>query len=389
VSSDGTNWSARYNFAVPAATGPFTFAVITDPQINGNVDSNSRFDKGTTTTVGWKKTMDILSAKGVSFIASCGDQVDTNNSTTQYTSLFAPDGMKSLPFSPVMGNHDNNTLFFTRFNIPNEMGTANNTSTGANYYYLYNNILFVVLNTAPYPGNRSAAQAYVDTISGNTNTTFEKTLIAAKAAHPNYDWLIVQHHKSTASVASHIADTDIQYFVEAGFETLMSKYKVDFVLAGHDHVYARSYPLAGKDAGKVSLPDKTKGGNTVNNPGNPIYITLTTASGLKYYDVPGDPYHVYSSNITTNNNYPYLDANAEGTPTLQGTTEYKKGRMPLSNLLYVQPWIASYTIVEVNGKTIKFSTYPIGTASGKDTGASQSYDFNANTPYDWVEVTKD
>jgi hypothetical protein len=379
VSSDGTNWSKEYNFKVPPV-GAFKFAVITDPQLNANIDSISRYPAtGTTTTAGWTETMQKVVDAGVSFIAGCGDQVDTNSSETQYTNFFSPNGIKNLPFAPVVGNHDIAANFFYHFNIPNEQGTANSTDVGANYFYRYNNILFVVLNTSAYPGSTSAATPYI--------TRFRTTIQNAKTAHRDkYDWLIVQHHKSTASVASHCADTDIQYFVEAGFEKLMSDENVDFVIAGHDHVYARSYPLQGKDGGLVSVPDKTKGGNTVNNPGNPIYLTFNTASGLKYYLVSADKTITFSGTVQNNAKYPYLGADANGTSTLYGSENYKLGNLPVSNVAFSQALIPSYTIVDVNGKSITFKTYPISSKSG-GSGAS-AYSFDANNPYDWVTVTK-
>jgi hypothetical protein len=380
VSSNGTDWSTIYNFKVPAASGAFKFAVITDPQLNANVDSISRYTPSPgTTTQGWKETMDKVTAAGVSFIAGCGDQVDTNSSETQYTSFFAPEGIRSLPFAPVIGNHDPNAIFFYHFNIPNEQGTANSTDAGANYYYRYNNILFVVLNTSAYPGSTAAAVPYI--------TRFRTTIQNAKTAHTGkYDWIIVQHHKSTASVASHCADTDIQYFVEAGFETLMSTEKVDFVLAGHDHVYARSYPLKGMDGGKVSVPDTTNKTNTFNNPGNPIYLTFNTASGLKYYLVSADKTTTFSGSVVSNAKYPYTGTDANGTPTSAGSTNYIAGNLPVSNLAYSQALIPSYTIVEVDGRSITFKTYPIATRSGGS--GTSAYSFNANDPYDWVTVTK-
>jgi len=389
VSSDGNNWSTLYDFSVAPSTGAFKFAVVADPQLSGNVDTDSRYPAtNVTTAAGWKETMDMISTKGVSFIVSAGDQVDTSSSTTQYTSLFAPDGMKKLPFAPVVGNHDTNALFFTRFNIPNEQGTANSTSAGANYYYLYNNILFVGLNTGGNtPGSRSAGTTLI-----NSYRTYIQN---AKTAHAGkFDWLIVHHHKSTASVADHCADTDIQYYVEGGFETLMSEQGVDFVLAGHDHVYARSYPLQGLKDGQVSVPDKSNGiTNTYTNPGKPIYLTFTTGSGLKYYAVAGDPYFKYANTlyVKTNASYPYLgDVTGGGTgSTAKGSTSYMSGNYRIvSNAVFVQPYIPSYTIVEVNGKTIKFSTYPIATKSGTNSGAAQAYSFDKDVPYDWVEVTK-
>jgi hypothetical protein len=398
VSSDGTNWSDAYDFKVPAATGAYKFAVVADPQLTtGNVDANSRYPATTVTTAqGWIETMQKIVAKGVSFIVSGGDQVDASSGNeNEYTRFFAPTGLRSLPFAPVSGNHDNHLHFNYHYNLPNAQTFANETTgteAGRNYFYLYNNILFVVLNTAPYPGSTSAA--------GPNVTRFDQTLTAAKAAHDGkYDWLIVHHHKSTASVADHLADRDIQYYVEAGFEKVMSDHKVDFVLAGHDHVYARSYPLEGKDGGKVSVPDKTanvggKAPNTYTNPGKPIYLTFTTGSGLKYYAVSSDPTFNYNNTLYVKDNaqYPYLGevTDAAGTSsTYYGSTAYMNDkRLPVSNAAFVQPYIPSYTIAEVNGKTIKFSTYPIATKSGTNPGVTTPYSFNEDTAYDWVEVTK-
>jgi hypothetical protein len=400
VSSDGTNWSEAYDFKVPAATGPFKFAVIADPQLTqGNIDANSRYPAvGTTTAAGWLETMTKIVAANVSFIASGGDQVDASvGNETEYTNFFAPPGLRNLPVAPVAGNHDNHLHFNYHYNLPNRQTFQDEsvaTSQGRNYFYLYNNILFVVLDTAQYPQSKNEAAPYI--------TRFATTLTTAKAAHPIYDWLIVQHHKSTASVADHLADRDIQYYVEAGFEKVMSDHNVDFVLAGHDHVYARSYPLSGRADGKVSVPNKTftaASGSTWTNPTDPIYLTFTTGSGLKYYAVAADKTVEYGNasiglnNLYVKNNvsYPYLSIqNGDEVGTAVGSVDYLTGDyLPVSNAAFVQPYIPSYTIVEVNGKTIKFSTYPIGNASGTGPGnATQTHSFDASTPYDVITVTK-
>jgi hypothetical protein len=396
ISNDGSDWSEVYDFSVPAATGSFRFAVIADPQLTREgittwvVDPNSRYPAtGTTTLEGWEETMEKIVKAGVSFIASCGDQVDASaGNENEYTNFFTPDGLRSLPVAPVPGNHDNHLNYNYHYNWPNAQPSPGELATeeGRNYFYLYNNILFVVLNTAPYPNSANAAKPYVD--------RFDNTLKAAKTAHPTYDWLIVQHHKSTASVADHLADTDIQFYVEAGFERVMTEHKVDFVLAGHDHVYARSYPLSGKDGGKVSVPNKNQDGDTINTPTDPIYLTFTTASGLKYYAVAPDTTFNYNNTLYVKDNaaYPYLgdvtDA-AGSSSTFFGSAAYlTKNYLPVSNKAYVQPYIPSYCIVEVNGKNITFKTYAIATRSGTSSGAAAPYSFNENIPYDTITVTK-
>jgi hypothetical protein len=93
--------------------------------------------------------------------------------------------------------------------------------------------------------------------------------------------------------------------------------------------------------------------------------------------------------------YPYLGESTAGDgSTYFGSNEYMTNkRMPVSNAAFVQPYIPSYTVVEVSNnltgpKSITFRTYPIATRSGTNTGASQAYSFNENTPYDSITVTK-
>ena len=140
---------------------------------------------------------------------------------------------------------------------PNQEGKYDFTErremeTKGNYYYLYDNVLFVTLNTGAYPGGNdeeNAGNAAVPSANAENEAegiveNFRKTLDAATSEYQGqYQWLIVTHHKSTQTVAKHAADSDVENYVDAGFESLMTEFDVDFVLGGHDHVYSRSYVL--------------------------------------------------------------------------------------------------------------------------------------------------
>lgn len=352
ISNDGgETWTKDYTFTTPG-TEDFTFAFVGDPQLkNGNQDGKSAGvladgSKATNTTIaqGWADTLSALADCDVNFIASAGDQVDTTGGNEwEYTSLFAPEEMQTLPFAAAVGNHDRHINFLDHYNLPNVQDVdsiVNSETTEAakeattaygNYYYQYNNALFVVLNDSSYPASVEQAEPYIQ--------AFEQTLKAATTACTDYDWLFVQHHKSTESVAQHVADRDIQYYVEAGFEKLMDKYQVDFVLAGHDHVYARSYAMY--DGQRVT--DAT---DNLTNPQGTVYITCNTGSGLKYYGI-------FSSSIYVKDNeaYPYL-ANGK-----TGSQEYLKNVLPLSTDVAVQNYIPGYTIIRVDGNETTFTTY--------------------------------
>ena len=291
VSNDSSNWSVEYKYKTPQ-TETFKFAVIGDPQLTtGEQDGSSKwFSSDRSVVEGWKTTVEKINAANVNFILSTGDQVDNGSNEKEYENLFAPPALKSIPLAPTLGNHDSwGPLFKYHFNLPNEQNFSEENY--GNYFYLYNNILFVALNTSAGVESVDAAKPYID--------SFDATLAAAKAMYSGkYKWLIVQHHKSTRSVANHLADKDIQHYMDAGFENLMEKHKVSFVLAGHDHVYAR------------------------NHLGSIYYVTFTTASGLKYYE---------------------LHENAEG----QQANMYAQNKIP------------GYAIFEVNENGISASVYEV------------------------------
>jgi hypothetical protein len=143
------------------------------------------------------------------------------------------------------------------------------------------------------------------------------------------------------------------------------------------------------------VPDKTHNpasGSTWTGVHDPIYLTFTTASGLKFYAVSSDTAFNYSNTLYVKDNatYPYLGESTVGDgSTYFGSTQYMTyKRMPVSNAAYVQPYIPSYSVVEVNGRSITFKTYPIATASGTSSGATTPYSYDANVPYDSITVTK-
>lgn len=378
VSNDGGHvWSKEYTYTVDVPDRHFRFAFVGDPQLkNGNQDGKSlgMDAAGVAATElsiarGWNDTLSAIADESVNFIASAGDQVDTTmgNNEGEYTMFFAPEQMQSLPFAAAVGNHDRQAEFLYHYNLPNEQDVSETAMTSAaatavtsavgNYFYFYDNSLFVVLNDADYPSSKAEAEPYI--------AAYRSTLEAATAAYPDYQWLFVQHHKSTESVAQHVADTDIQYYVEAGFEKLMDEFQVDFVLAGHDHVYARSHVMYNGE--RVS-----DGTDKLTNPAGTVYLTCNTGSGLKYYGIFSQSLYVKD-----NENYPYL---ADG---MTGSQNYLKGVLPLSTNVYEQSYTPGYTIVDVDDETVTFTSY--ATYANADGSVDATV---KGTPLDTFTVTK-
>lgn len=404
ISNDGgTTWSKEYNYTTPSSD-EFTFGFTSDPQIKENKETNSNGwnpSDGTNQT-GWATMMKTLEKQGVDLVVSAGDQVEDQSwgKSSEYEAFFAPEEMTSIPYAPAVGNHDRHYMFADHFNLPNQMesltevkttfrgqnsGTsqshgnyiqateneiANNAAsngvtpnsdgqydfserrdmeTQGNYYYLYNNVLFVTLNTSAYPGGNDEENADNPNVSSASRdnseaeaivNNFAQTLKSATSEYKDqYQWLIVTHHKSTQTVAKHAADSDIENYVDAGFEKLMDEYDVDFVLGGHDHVYSRSYVL--KDGQRNS-----KRLDTLNDPQGTIYLTGNCCSDMQYYT----PFETLDKN--NNADYPIL-ANGK-----RGSAAYLEGdSMPIGNQEWNQEYSPSYAVFNVENNQISVKVY--------------------------------
>jgi len=364
VSNNDKDWSNDYNYKSPPSGNVFTFAAIADPQItDGDQDANTKPKANPPTTAqGWADVVKRIAATDASFIVSAGDQVDSYTyAPSQYTKFFAPEGLRSLPFAPVAGNHDTHVEFMYHFNMPN---VSNSNSygmydgTAANYYYLYNNILFVGINTGYAPKDLAAAKKSV--------AEYDKIIKAAKTAHSGkYDWLIVHHHKSTTSISSHACDRELEFYIDAGYEKLMTDEGVDVVISGHDHIHVRSYLMKWDDTKKYSVRSTDKG---------TWYLTLTTASGTKYY--PPFPFSnqtmydaivngEFAATAGYSEEHPVLADLTRGLQAFRKATSDTKDKWPLSTDFcvaatrtnYLPNYTPNYSIFKVNGKSISVTTY--------------------------------
>lgn len=334
-------WSAVRKYKTQSSDN-FSFIYVGDPQIGS---SNPLKGKDTeefynaqslaveNDTFNWNVTLNTAMEKtnnSASFILSAGDQIQTTKakspnkaawgSEIEYTGYLSPDVLKSISVATSVGNHDaDNPNYTYHFNTPNNSEKGSNGIVGGDYWFTYGNALFMMLNT-----------------QGTNAVEHKQFMEETIAANPDCKWKIVTLHQDIYGSAEHSNEPEIvnlrytlvPYFEECG---------VDVVLTGHDHAYSRSMILKGgtkafeynddqfdemfekdiqaeTDAGVYitngniqsntadaaeqkyleylnSVMDTNavvsyeKDTNTVVNPNGILYMTASSSSGSKYYDL--------------------------------------------------------------------------------------------------------
>ena len=260
----------------------FSFFAVGDPQIgSSNV---------TTDTAGWVNTINLATAAfpNASFLLSAGDQVETANSTAQYTGYLSPSQFKNLPVANAIGNHDSgNQLVSDHFNMPNAVKVGSGT-TNYDYWFTYGDVLFLVLD------------ANLTSISSHTGF-----LNNAIAANPDRAWTIVMFHQGPYVNASHRSDSYISTF-RTSWIPVFDDLEIDLVINGHDHSYVRSHQMLGNTAQTTQNwlnAEKT----AVQDPTGTLYMELNSGSGSKYYDLTTEAFFVAKQNQANRPNFSVVD----------------------------------------------------------------------------------
>ncbi len=203
---------------------------------------------------GTKNQMEVLSA-AKNFMGTkkpdvwiwLGDNAYENGKDEEYQKnvfdIYQKDFLQQTALYPSPGNHDyagkhDSTIpsYFKIFNLPIN-GEAGGVPSGTEAYYSfdYGNVHLISLNTE----DQHQDGTFVYSGKGAQFEWLEKDLKANKLP-----WIIVYFHKPPYTKGSHDSDKENDLILmRQNVTNLFQKYKVDIVIAGHSHVYERTYPI--------------------------------------------------------------------------------------------------------------------------------------------------
>lgn len=243
--------SATFRFSTADGSRKWKFAAFTDFQPHSNPYTHTLVRM-------------VDSIAGGSPLALCsGDMIDTAVCQDEWEWLLdEPDFMSRFLFASSPGDHeywglpvgrhirqlDEPATYKALFNFPKN---GPDGSVGSCWWFIYNRVLFVSLDTGDSNTpvtDRIAAQA-------------EWLVRTAAELKRRYDYLVVMQHKSVQGsytndpgVNKRLKPILAKAYVEAG---------VDLVLSGHDHMYSRTreidgvwYLDMGSSGSKTRVPDE-------------------------------------------------------------------------------------------------------------------------------------
>lgn len=323
VGSATTGWSEPTTFDTGTFGDEFSALFIGDAQIGASGNAANDATR-------WAANLDTMTAlhPDTSFLISAGDQVEHAGNTQQYTGFLAPRQMRELRFAVQDGNHDTaSALYDQHYAMPNL-----STEQRRDYWYAYNNVLVVAIDS----NDSDPAE-----IAGHE--AFLRDVITEQGAA--YDWVVVTFHHSLYSQAFHSRDTDVIAMREA-LSPVFSDLGVDLVLAGHDHIYTRSYLMEGT-APVVPGVVPAEGDVLTPDDDQVLYITGNSSSGSKFYDFDGAKPWTARWEQSREASYSDLDV----TPTSLTVTTYATGSQRVVDQVTLERETASGPALDVETST--------------------------------------
>jgi len=285
---DGKNWSEWLEFRTADERPlPFRFLYLGDAQ-NAIRSQWSRVIRAA-----------YAAAPDASFIVHAGDLVAEGYSDALWSEWFDAQGFipGMIPSFPVPGNHDHHrgpgidevydtpTNWRAQFSLPHNGPASVPELDQLTYYFDYQGVRFIALDVNVY-ANESFRASERQRIGAAQAAWLDQVL----RDNPN-PWTIVVQHQPLFTVSKGRDYVEMRKILEPIFD----KYHVDLVLEGHDHAYARSYPLTD---GKIVQPGK-----------GTVYVI--SVSGPKMYADDANNRERYAVELRNTQLYQIIDVSPE------------------------------------------------------------------------------
>ena len=315
--SNGDAKHKKVYFTTADNDSSFSFAFGGDAQVGGNDDADYVQE-----TLNWGRSLKQITTApefdGIEFFVSGGDQIESATTNelieAQYDIYLNHDEFSKLPQAVVLGNHDNKPAgyHFHHFNQPNmdvNYGATYRSDelNSADYYFVYNSALFIVLNTNDFDdlSNGKEASRADDKANADKHGEFIAKVLEETKDNKDILWKIVLYHQSPYGSSYHgnytlnsngvfsrseqydyinMREYLVPYLYEAG---------VDLVLSGHDHCYTRTHiikPAKDADGNYTQFSEITPYANTdganyytyQDGTTTPTFVSWTDRSGNVY-----------------------------------------------------------------------------------------------------------
>ena len=268
-------WSEVYAFSTGpslGSTAPFRFATLGDSRNNAMND--------------WPVAQRALMEAGVDFQVFNGDAVFLGVLQPEWDDWFeasvddfvVTDHLAQMPFMVSNGNHENLAVnLIAQFAMPQDLSPGEVVAEEW-YSFDYGNAHFVVLNDS----------VEVDSVIENEEAAWLRADLEAVDRDVT-PWVFVTHHKATYTCMSNHSPNQT---TRAAWQPIFDEMEVDIVMFGHNHVYERTRPIRGLDAGEAilapatgdGLPTFAEPGTGSGAPSGTVYV-LSGAVGAPLYDV--------------------------------------------------------------------------------------------------------
>ena len=193
----------------------FNIAAVGDWGCNSNTD----------------KTINSINTQSPELILGLGDYSYESSADCWLDALvpiYDPNNPNANNMQISIGNHENSAsedfnTYLNAFSLTRQFEQV--------YSFNFNNVHFLSMATE------------ISYSSGSSQNVFVKNDLAAAAANPNIDWIIVYFHKPMYSSPSSCSSCSGESSLRDIYHPIFDQYGVDIVLEGHTHDYQRSFPI--------------------------------------------------------------------------------------------------------------------------------------------------